>query len=91
MALCPVNKGLNDILALFQVMGQVYDYKVDIYSLGLIFFEMLVPFSTGMERLTVMTRVREGTFPDGFVETYPDEVNYSAELERKSMLLCRGD
>lgn len=56
-----------------QVMGQVYDYKVDIYSLGLIFFEMLVPFSTGMERLTVMTRVRDGTFPDGFIESYPDE------------------
>ncbi|XP_042890006.1 eukaryotic translation initiation factor 2-alpha kinase 3-like isoform X2 [Penaeus japonicus] len=56
-----------------QVMGQVYDYKVDIYSLGLIFFEMLVPFSTGMERLTVMTRVREGKFPDGFVDDYPDE------------------
>lgn len=72
-----MNNGLSEMV-LFQVMGQVYDYKVDIYSLGLIFFEMLVPFSTGMERLTVMTRVRDGTFPDGFIESYPDEVNYSA-------------
>lgn len=72
-----INNGLSEMV-LFQVMGQVYDYKVDIYSLGLIFFEMLVPFSTGMERLTVMTRVRDGTFPDGFIESYPDEVNYSA-------------
>lgn len=72
-----INNGLSEMV-LFQVMGQVYDYKVDIYSLGLIFFEMLVPFSTGMERLTVMTRVQDGTFPDGFIESYPDEVNYSA-------------
>ncbi|XP_042238217.1 eukaryotic translation initiation factor 2-alpha kinase-like isoform X2 [Homarus americanus] len=56
-----------------QVNGQVYDYKVDIYSLGLIFFEMLVPFSTGMERLTVMTRLRDGHFPKGFDYQFPDE------------------
>lgn len=75
---------------LFQVMGQVYDYKVDIYSLGLIFFEMLVPFSTGMERLTVMTRVREGKFPDGFVDDYPDEVIYPiySEVEFEVLYRC---
>ncbi|CAL4232530.1 unnamed protein product, partial [Meganyctiphanes norvegica] len=56
-----------------QVVGLVYDYKVDIYSLGLIFFEMLVPFSTGMERLKVMTLVRNRTFPTGFKEKFPDE------------------
>ncbi|XP_064118578.1 eukaryotic translation initiation factor 2-alpha kinase 3-like [Macrobrachium nipponense] len=56
-----------------QVNNLVYDYKVDIYSLGLIFFEMLVPFSTGMERLSVMSNLREGKFPDGFCDKYPDE------------------
>ncbi|XP_053629408.2 eukaryotic translation initiation factor 2-alpha kinase 3 isoform X2 [Cherax quadricarinatus] len=56
-----------------QINGQVYDYKVDIYSLGLIFFEMLVPFSTGMERLTVMTRIRDGEFPECFEDQFPDE------------------
>ncbi|XP_045613966.2 eukaryotic translation initiation factor 2-alpha kinase [Procambarus clarkii] len=56
-----------------QVTGQVYDYKVDIYSLGLIFFEMLVPFSTGMERLVVMSHLRDGEFPKGFENQFPDE------------------
>lgn len=57
-----------------QLSGQVYDYKVDIYSLGLIFFEMLVAFGTGMERLEVMTRLREKTqFPAKFEEDFPDE------------------
>ncbi|XP_071513696.1 eukaryotic translation initiation factor 2-alpha kinase-like [Panulirus ornatus] len=56
-----------------QVNGQIYDYKVDIYSLGLIFFEMLVPFSTGMERLTVLTQVREGNFPSGFEDQFLNE------------------
>ncbi|XP_063851131.1 eukaryotic translation initiation factor 2-alpha kinase 3-like isoform X1 [Scylla paramamosain] len=57
-----------------QVSGQVYDYKVDIYSLGLVFFEMLVPFGTGMERLAVMTRLREELlFPPKFEDNFPDE------------------
>ncbi|XP_045123041.1 eukaryotic translation initiation factor 2-alpha kinase 3-like isoform X2 [Portunus trituberculatus] len=57
-----------------QVSGQVYDYKVDIYSLGLVFFEMLVPFGTGMERLAVMTRLREELlFPPKFEDDFPDE------------------
>ncbi|KAK7074813.1 hypothetical protein SK128_001823 [Halocaridina rubra] len=57
-----------------QINNQVYDYKVDIYSLGLIFFEMLVPFTTGMERHTVMSSLREGRFPIGFKDKFIDEV-----------------
>ncbi|XP_063875942.1 eukaryotic translation initiation factor 2-alpha kinase 3-like isoform X1 [Scylla paramamosain] len=57
-----------------QVSGQVYDYKVDIYSLGLVFFEMLVPFGTGMERLAVMIRLREELlFPPKFEDNFHDE------------------
>ncbi|XP_063858093.1 eukaryotic translation initiation factor 2-alpha kinase 3-like [Scylla paramamosain] len=57
-----------------QVSGQVYDYKVDVYSLGLVFFEMLVPFGTGMERLAVMTRLKEELlFPPKFEDNFPDE------------------
>ncbi|KAG0730517.1 Eukaryotic translation initiation factor 2-alpha kinase 3 [Chionoecetes opilio] len=57
-----------------QLSGQAYDNKVDIYSLGLIFFEMLVPFGTDMERCKVMTRLREDlVFPPKFKEDFPDE------------------
>ena len=36
-----------------QMEGRAYSYKVDIYSLGIIFFELFYPFSTQMERIMV--------------------------------------
>lgn len=56
-----------------QLKGQQYDYKVDIYSLGLILFELLVSFGTEMERITTLKNVRKNRFPDGFEEQYNDE------------------
>ena len=37
----------------FQICGNTYSHKVDIFSLGLILFELLYPFSTQMERVRV--------------------------------------
>ncbi|KAI9319883.1 kinase-like domain-containing protein [Dichotomocladium elegans] len=50
-----------------------YDEKVDIYSLGIIFFELYRPFSTAMERAQGIEYLKQGVFPDGFVEAYPKE------------------
>ncbi|KAG2220548.1 hypothetical protein INT45_004154 [Circinella minor] len=50
-----------------------YDEKVDIYSLGIIFFELYKPFSTAMERASEIEHLKNGVFPDGFVEKYPKE------------------
>lgn len=36
-----------------------YNDKVDMYSLGIIFYEMCQPFSTGMERIRALQEVRE--------------------------------
>ncbi|KAI7854457.1 kinase-like domain-containing protein [Circinella umbellata] len=52
---------------------QPYDDKVDIYSLGIIFFELYQPFTTVMERACAIERLKKGVFPDGFVEMYPKE------------------
>eukprot|EP00118_Oscarella_pearsei_P010749 m.67869 g.67869 ORF g.67869 m.67869 type:complete len:155 (+) comp35476_c0_seq5:2204-2668(+) len=38
-----------------QVAGRPYSEKVDIFSLGVIFFELLIPFATQMERHKVTT------------------------------------
>ncbi|RCK65291.1 eIF-2-alpha kinase GCN2 [Candida viswanathii] len=46
-----------------------YDEKVDMYSLGIIFFEMCYPLSTGMERAKILNDLRLKTveFPTNFV------------------------
>ncbi|KAJ2953499.1 hypothetical protein O0L34_g1096 [Tuta absoluta] len=48
----------------------IYNQKVDIYSLGIILFEMFhAPLDTGMERMKVLTELRskEITMPEDFV------------------------
>ena len=54
-----------------QLAKKPYNNKVDIYSLGLILFELLVPFSTQMERVHTLTKLRqlEIEFPARFKET----------------------
>lgn len=42
----------------------VYDRKADLYSLGLILFEMYHEMGSGMERVTTMERLREQQFTD---------------------------
>lgn len=44
---------------------------MDIYSLGIILFELFQPFSTGMERADSIEKLKHGVFPDGFLELYP--------------------
>ncbi|XP_035901425.1 eukaryotic translation initiation factor 2-alpha kinase 1-like [Anopheles stephensi] len=45
-----------------QLEGQC-DPKSDIYSLGIILLELLIPFSTDMERAETIKQVRRGHFP----------------------------
>ncbi|KAJ8965482.1 hypothetical protein NQ317_017183 [Molorchus minor] len=56
-----------------QFKSRIYDYKVDIYSLGLIFFELLVPFTTDMERFKILTDIKENKYPKNFPHKFPDE------------------
>ncbi|KAM3850598.1 eukaryotic translation initiation factor 2-alpha kinase 3 [Diretmus argenteus] len=49
-----------------QLSGNSYSHKVDIYSLGLILFELLCPFRTQMERVRTLTEVRAIQFPEVF-------------------------
>ncbi|XP_041983148.1 eukaryotic translation initiation factor 2-alpha kinase-like [Aricia agestis] len=56
-----------------QLAGRAYSFKVDIYSLGMVLFELLCPFGTDAERVACLTRLRAGAFPKHFPETHPDE------------------
>ncbi|CAO3563154.1 unnamed protein product [Mortierella alpina] len=53
-----------------------YDQKADIYSLGIIFFELYHPFSTLMERHAVLRTLRTGELPPDFVSRWPKEAAF---------------
>lgn len=48
--------------------------QVDVYSLGLMFFELLSRFATEMERLTQLRDLKEGKLPTDFIAKHPKEV-----------------
>ncbi|KAI8323440.1 kinase-like protein [Martensiomyces pterosporus] len=65
-----------------------YNEKADIYSLGIIFFELYYPFATAMERIVVIKDLRRGVFPPSFVHMWPKEAAFilwlmAADPERR--------
>ncbi|CAH0596457.1 unnamed protein product [Chrysodeixis includens] len=56
-----------------QLLGRPYSYKVDIYSLGLILFELLQPFATEAERVACLLKLRNSLYPEQFTQSYPQE------------------
>ncbi|XP_053327454.1 eukaryotic translation initiation factor 2-alpha kinase 1 [Spea bombifrons] len=59
-----------------QLQGSHYDFKSDMYSVGIIFFEIFHPFGTEMERVEVLTALRDGIFPQSFEEHWPTQSNF---------------
>ncbi|CAO3634097.1 unnamed protein product [Cunninghamella blakesleeana] len=53
--------------------GMRYNQKVDMFSLGIIFFEMCYPVSTGMQRAIVLNDIRNRKFPDDFPAHYENQ------------------
>jgi hypothetical protein len=69
-----------------------YNQKVDIFSLGIIFFECIYRFSTAMERATVLNDLRkEGiVFPQDFdFQRVLDESKYFRVFLRAYSILIR--
>ncbi|OMJ19612.1 Eukaryotic translation initiation factor 2-alpha kinase 1 [Smittium culicis] len=60
--------------------NQSYNSKADIYSLGIIFFELFYPFNTLMERDHVLRELRSGIFPPSFVQRYPKYTEFIKSL-----------
>ncbi|XP_059838174.1 interferon-induced, double-stranded RNA-activated protein kinase-like isoform X3 [Hypanus sabinus] len=57
-----------------QLRGDDYNHKVDIFALGLIFFELLWMYQgSESEKHQNWKKIRKGTFPDCFAEQYTSE------------------
>lgn len=49
-----------------------YDERVDVFSAGVVVFELFRPFATGMERVITLRELRDtGSLPPDFTERHP--------------------
>lgn len=63
-----------------QIAGDSYTHKVDIYALGMIFFELFFPFATEMERVKTLLEVKRLQFPGRFTRELPNECTFLEPL-----------
>jgi len=56
-----------------QLQGGAYTEKSDIFSLGIVTFELYNPFKTAMERTKILSQLRASRLSDSFQEKYPKE------------------
>ncbi|KAM6078014.1 eukaryotic translation initiation factor 2-alpha kinase 1 [Theristicus caerulescens] len=59
-----------------QLQGSHYDFKSDMYSMGVILLELFQPFGTEMERTQVLTHLRNGQIPHTFYKKWPIQAKY---------------
>ncbi|NXV55154.1 E2AK1 kinase, partial [Molothrus ater] len=59
-----------------QLQGSHYDFKSDMYSLGVVLLELFQPFGTEMERTEVLTHLRTGQIPPPFYKKWPTQAKY---------------
>ena|SRR6218665_1061725 len=52
-----------------------YNHKVDIFSIGIILYELLEQFKTDTERFIQLEKVRRKEFPEEFQQKYNNEVS----------------
>lgn len=63
-----------------ELEGTHYDYKVDIFSLGVILYELITPFHTEEERFDAIDQLRNSPFPKNCDTNFNNEVNVKERL-----------
>ncbi|KAI8609407.1 hypothetical protein BC830DRAFT_1150666 [Chytriomyces sp. MP71] len=61
-----------------------YTSKSDMYSAGIVLFELLHPIGTGMERARTLMNLRLGVLPDEFLRRFPKEATLILWLMEKN-------
>ncbi|KAJ4949495.1 hypothetical protein JOQ06_021010, partial [Pogonophryne albipinna] len=73
-----------------KITGKTYDRKVDIFALGLIYFELLWKLSTGHERVVVWNDARSQKLPEEFSLTFAKETENAAKVPQKTATKVLG-
>ncbi|VDN57709.1 unnamed protein product, partial [Dracunculus medinensis] len=69
------NVGTRLYMSPEQLRGRSYNEKVDVFSLGLIYTEMIIPFKTSMERYNTLFDLQKGKSPKSLLKISDSEVN----------------
>uniref|UniRef100_UPI00398F514C eukaryotic translation initiation factor 2-alpha kinase 1 n=1 Tax=Pristiophorus japonicus TaxID=55135 RepID=UPI00398F514C len=67
-----------------QLQGSHYDFKSDMYSVGIILLELYQPFGTEMERNKTLMALREGHISEDFTHRWPVHTKYIKMLTSKT-------
>ncbi|CAG9535257.1 unnamed protein product [Cercopithifilaria johnstoni] len=66
-----------------QQNSTIYDNAVDVYSAGIVFFELCIPFHTQMERLEAIEKLKNGKLSKEFKTSFPDEAKLIKKMCKK--------
>ena len=78
------NIGSHFYMSPEQMNALKYNEKVDIFALGVIFFELHHPFRTEMERAKVLEDLKKCKFPQGFRDDAPTLIEFTEWLMAKN-------